>query len=215
MSTEVKTYNNQIIEPGYIVSDVKKIDDDVVMGLDFDENKSIKLITNDKAIYELPHSYLLISDLWKTALLSDTDADELDINIDNNTMKYIVEYLNIRKGTEIRIGYSHLAKMSNQEKEAEMKRLSDARISYKCKSVLMSENLPDNKEEVEFIDRFTAEEGGPALKAVLEAANYLGIHSLIALCAIKIRSFSIGVRTKDLRDRMEKIFRTGKYANTQ
>jgi hypothetical protein len=209
MATEVKTYNNQLVEPGYIVDEVKKIDEDIIMGLDFNGNNIIKLVCDNDA-YELPCSYVLISDLLKTALENDTNANELIVDINKDTMKYIVEYLNIRKGVEIRIGYSHLEKMSVEEKETETKRLSNEKISYKCKSDKMSVNLPDNKEEVAFIDQFNKDTNGPALKSLLEAANYLGIHSLIALCAIKIRSFSIGVRTKDLRAVMEKIFNPNK-----
>ena len=210
MSIETKTFNGKVVEPGYIVDEVKKMDEDDIMGLDFDGTKTIKLVCNNNYTYELPCSYLLISDLLKAALENDNSANELNVNINNDTMKYIVEYLNLRKGEEIRIGYSHLTKMTASEKEEEMKRLSNEKISYKCKSTEMSVNLPDNKEEVAFIDQFTKETHGPALKSVLEAANYLGIASLVALCAIKIRSFSIGVRTKDLRSVIETIFNTHK-----
>ena len=215
MNTEVKSFNNEIIQPGNIVPEVKKVDDDTVMGLDYDEDRLIKVTTKDGNIYNIKYNYLLISDYCSATFQFIESSsklnlvEEIALEVDSATMDYIIQYLDIRKGQEIRIGYSHLAKMNKEQKEVEMDRLRDAKISYKCKSALMIENLPDNPEEVKFIDQFSEENGGPALRSLLEAANYLGIHSLLALCAIKIRSFTIGVRTKDLAAKIQKIFRTG------
>ena len=215
MNTEVKSFNNEIIQPGNIVPEVKKVDDDTVMGLDYDEDRLIKVTTKDGNIYNIKYNYLLISDYCSATFQFIESSsklnlvEEIALEVDSATMDYIIQYLDIRKGQEIRIGYSHLAKMNKEQKEVEMNRLRDAKISYKCKSALMIENLPDNPEEVKFIDQFSEENGGPALRSLLEAANYLGIHSLLALCAIKIRSFTIGVHTKDLAAKIQKIFRTG------
>ena len=66
MATEVKTYNNQLVEPGYIVDEVKKIDEDIIMGLDFNGNNIIKFVNlvdtyeienKDKAIFERTKSF--------------------------------------------------------------------------------------------------------------------------------------------------------------
>ena len=212
MSVELKIYNN-IIEPGTIVDPVKKLMDYNVNGLD-EYDRIITLITKDNFRVKLPTEYLMISDLCKVALNEDKNTNEIEVNVTEKIMHYIIQYINIRKGKEIRIGYSHLSNMNKKEKLEEIKRLNDFGISYKCRSAKMEENLLpcdgyDYKQEIDFINQFNHNNASDLL-LLAESANYLAIHSLLALCMIKIKSFTIGVKMKYLAEHTSTIFNQNK-----
>jgi hypothetical protein len=222
MSAELKIYNNtveseKILDPinseyDPINSACDPIDSkyDTVNGLDEDD-RVITLVTNDNYKVKIPSKYLMVSDLWKIALTEDKSINEIEVNVSEKVMKYIIQYVNIRGGQEIRIGYSHMATMNKTEKMQEEKRLRDAGISYKCRSSRMDENLLpcdgyDYKKEIEFIDQFNHDNGDDLL-LLAESANYVAIHSLLALCMLKIKSFTIGIKMKDLALHVSKIFK--------
>lgn len=168
----------------------------IVVGLD--EPEFILLKTPDGSIFNIRKDYLSLCSVWKSALEDDKHCIELLIdNIDTRTLENIIRYLQLRKGVDVTIGLSDSEYLHPKEK---IRVKNERKYSHRIQSKNMIENLPDNEEEVKYIDSI---QKGEELNNLIRASNQLGIYSLLHLCAMKIATLIKGVEPEEVKDTLE------------
>lgn len=153
-----------------------------IKGLD-DEPQYIN-IKNGEKIVNMPKEYILLSNVWKTALENDSETREIESELDRQTFDNIIAYLELRKGIDISIGLSYLENLPPKDRQ---RAKNDHKYSNIVNSKILN-NIPPL--EKDFIDSISK---GPELNNLFSAANSLGIYSLLHLCAMKIASIIRGV----------------------
>lgn len=169
---------------------------EVFMGLD--APVEVLLVSNEAKKYVIPRKYIEISKVLSASLSDNENKQDMDdegrvvlpIDLKNEILDKIVEYMNIRKGTEIHIlnmgkSREHLEKFDN---------LPTTIVRHKNIEVCQGDRNKANgvpKTEAEFIRSFSKVRR--LLFEVCEAANKLHIESLLHACCATIACIIKGV----------------------
>lgn len=173
-----------------------------ILGLDENEEQMFTLYSSyDKSKkFEIRKSYLVnLSHTIKKAVETDKETDDLELDlVDPATLETIIYYLNdVRKGKVVTIGLSDLDLLPPEERK---QKIEENEYSKICFSRDMIENLPDLPDDVKFIDSINK---GEQLNNLVNAANYLGIFTLLHLCCMKIASLINGVNIENIKRYLE------------
>lgn len=178
-----------------------------IVGLDDNENQIIHIKYDNEIIGSLPRKWLFLSRLWKTSLEQDSETTE--INVDSSivhleTLKKIIEWLEIEKGVLTHYGLSSLEFLDPKDKKEQLEREenkygfittqpSEDELEEETKEVenkyrgAVLEEYVDNPEWLKFLKslQFKYEDLFPEsnFHLVFQASSYFDIPTLLHLCA--------------------------------
>jgi len=139
-----------------------------------DDNETLKLIAMDGVEFELKKSHAIISKLVKTSIDSDASATEVPIpSAKGDILALVVEYMDHHKGSEPMI------------------------IEKPLRSKIMKDVCKD-RHDADWIDRIGANR--QQLYALILAANYMDIKSLLHLGCAKVASLIKGLPLEKIKD---------------
>jgi len=135
----------------------------------------IDLISVDNKVFRILKKNAVISDMISVAL-EDKDATEISINVKYDTLEYIVEYMNKKSGDKSVV------------------------VSSPLKATMEDSCTPSGKWEAEFINKVYVD--GSKIHAVVMAANYLAINSLLHIASARI---ALGLKGKSKEKMIEEL----------